>query len=81
MTILKKNQVSRQLFLSANVHQGDELFSIQSRGKQCAFISLSATHNFQCAIISHCSSAWSQSTFIILMPWYKEADIVHESSE
>ena len=60
--ILKKTQVSRELFLSANVHQGDELFSIQSRGKQCAFIILSATHK-QCAIISHCSSAWSQSSF------------------
>ena len=30
-----------ELFLSANVHQGDELLSIQSRGKQCAFMSLS----------------------------------------
>ena len=30
-----------ELFLSANVHQG-EVFSIQSRGKQCAFLSLSA---------------------------------------
>ena len=30
------------LFLSANIHQGDELFSVQSRGKQCAFMSLSA---------------------------------------
>ena len=30
------------LFLSANIHQGDDLFSICSRGKQCAFMSLSA---------------------------------------
>jgi hypothetical protein len=30
------------LFLSANIHQGDDLFSINSRGKQCAFMSLSA---------------------------------------
>jgi hypothetical protein len=30
------------LFLSANIHQGDELFDVHSRGKQCAFISLSA---------------------------------------
>ena len=30
------------LFLSATIHQGDELFSAQSRGKQCAFMSLSA---------------------------------------
>ena len=28
---------------SATIHQGDELFSVeQSRGKQCAFMSLSA---------------------------------------
>ena len=30
------------LFLSANIHQGDELFSLSSRGKQRAFMSLSA---------------------------------------
>ena len=30
------------LFLSINIHQGDELFSVLSRGKQCAFMSLSA---------------------------------------
>jgi hypothetical protein len=27
------------LFLSSKIHQGDDLFSVQSRGKQCAFIS------------------------------------------
>ncbi len=30
------------LFLSADIHQGDERFSVHSRGKQCAFMSLSA---------------------------------------
>ncbi len=30
------------LFLSATIYQGDELFIVQSRGKQCAFMSLSA---------------------------------------
>ena len=30
------------LFLSGSIHQGDELFSADSRGKQCAFITLSA---------------------------------------
>ena len=30
------------LFLSSEIHQGDDLFSVQSRGKQCAFMSLSA---------------------------------------
>ena len=30
------------LFLSSVIHQGDDLFIVQSRGKQCAFMSLSA---------------------------------------
>ncbi len=30
------------LFLSVDIHQGDERFSVHSRGKQCAFMSLSA---------------------------------------
>jgi hypothetical protein len=30
------------LFFSSYVHQGNNLFSVQSRGKQCAFMSLSA---------------------------------------
>ena len=30
------------LFLSSEIHQGDDLFNVQSRGKQCAFMSLSA---------------------------------------
>ena len=30
------------LFLSANIHQGDDLFSVGSRGKQCAFMTVSA---------------------------------------
>ncbi len=29
------------LFFSANIHQGDERFSVHCRGKQCAFMSLS----------------------------------------
>ena len=37
-----KIQVSMALFLSSEIHQGDDLFSVQSRGKQCAFMSLSA---------------------------------------
>ena len=38
----KKIQVSMALFLSADIHQGDERFSVHSRGKQCVFMSLSA---------------------------------------
>jgi hypothetical protein len=35
-------QVCMALFLSSYIHQGDYLFSVQSRGKQCTFMSLSA---------------------------------------
>ena len=31
------------LFVSANMHQGVEYFSIESKGKQCAFMNLSAS--------------------------------------
>ena len=37
---IQKNQVGMALFLSAYVHQGDDFFSAQSRGKQCVFMSL-----------------------------------------
>ena len=30
------------LFLCATMHQGDERFNVQTRGKQCAFMSLAA---------------------------------------
>ena len=43
MEDIQKNQVGMALFLSAYIHQGDDLFnSAESRGKQCAFMSLSA---------------------------------------
>ena len=42
MEDIQKNQVGMALFLSAYIHQGDDLFSAQSRSKQCAFMSLSA---------------------------------------
>ena len=31
-----------ELFRSANIHQGNDLFSVYSRDRQCAFTSLSA---------------------------------------
>ncbi len=46
------------LFLSANIHQGDDLFSINSRGKQCAFMSLSAVLTAQNIPLS----TWSKMT-------------------
>ena len=48
------------LFLSAIIHQGDELFSVHSRGKQCAFMSLSALLNTARNIPL---TAWSFTTF------------------
>ena len=46
------------LFVSANTHQGGECFSIESRGKQCAFMSLSAILAAECISLKE----WSQST-------------------
>ena len=43
-TVFRKYQVSMPLFVSSNVHQGDEHFSVQSRGRQCAFMSLLAVN-------------------------------------
>ncbi len=34
------------LFLSTDIHQGDERFSILSRGNQCAFMSLLVVLSF-----------------------------------
>ena len=31
-----------ELFLSAKIHQGNDRFSVYSRGRQCAFMCLSA---------------------------------------
>ncbi len=47
------------LFFSADFHQGDERFSVHSRGKQCAFMSLSVlltARNIQL-------NSWSSITF------------------
>ena len=35
--ISRRNQVSMALFLCANIHQGDKLFSVHSGGKQSLF--------------------------------------------
>ena len=47
------------LFLSADFHQGDERFSVHSRGKQCAFMSLSALLTARNIPLS----SWSRITF------------------
>ena len=46
------------LFLSGNIHKGNELFSADSRGKQCAFISLSALLTAQNIPLTQ----WSKTT-------------------
>ena len=48
------------LFLSSEIHQGDDLFSVQSRSKQCAFMSLSALLTAQNIPLID----WSKRTFI-----------------
>ena len=47
------------LFLSADIHQGDECFSVHSRGKQCAFMSLSALLTARNISLN----SWSSVTF------------------
>ena len=48
------------LFFSSYIHQGNDLFSVQSRGKQCAFMSLSALLTAQNIPLID----WSKTTFI-----------------
>ena len=50
--------VSMNLFVFANTHQGGECFSIESKGQQCAFVSLSASLAAECIPLNE----WSQST-------------------
>ena len=57
--ILGKIQVSMALFLSSYIHQGDDIFSVQSRCKQCAFMSLSALLTAQNIPLID----WSKTTF------------------
>ena len=47
------------LFLCATMHQGDERFSVQTRGKQCAFMSLAAVITAQ----NNPVIDWSTTTF------------------
>ena len=78
----KPGKYCRELFLSANVHQGDELlvFNLEVNNVRL-LVYRQHTNNVRSYPTARASSAWSQSTFILLMPWYKETDIVHESSE
>jgi hypothetical protein len=51
--------VSMALYLSSNIHQGDDLFSVHSRGKQCAFMTLSAILTAHNMLLTE----WSKQTF------------------
>ena len=48
-----------EFFLTSDIHQGDELFSVQSKGKQCPFMSLSAILTAQNIPLID----WSKTTF------------------
>ena len=56
---MRTTQVSMAFFLSAGIHQGDERFSVHSRGKQCAFMSLSALLTARNIPLN----SWSRITF------------------
>ena len=58
LVLREQIQVSMALFLSTNIHQGDNLFSVQSRDKQCAFMSLVAVLTAQNIPLID----WSQET-------------------
>ncbi len=55
-----------EFFLSSDIDQGDELFSVQSRGEQCAFMSLSAILTAQNIPLID----WSKTTFCIIARRY-----------
>ena len=56
---LKNKLVSMTLFLSSNIHQDDERFSVHSRGKQCAFMTFSVILTTQNMPLTK----WSKQTF------------------
>ena len=70
-------QVSMALFLFPYIHQGDYLFSVQSRGKQCAFMSLSALLTAQNIPLID----WSRTTFInnVLLQFTRRQNVLASS--
>ena len=61
--IIKKRtfffRMDMALFLSADFHQGNEIFNVHSRGKQCAFMALSVLLTARNILLS----SWSKVTF------------------
>ena len=52
-----------ELFLSANIHQGNDLFSVYSQGRKCAFMCLSALLTAQ----NNPVVVWSKTTLNNIM--------------
>jgi hypothetical protein len=52
------------LFARASIHQGHECFSVQSRGKQCSFMSLSALLTAQSIPVFEWNSAIIDSILV-----------------
>ena len=63
-----------ELFLSASIHQGNDLFSVYSRGRQCAFMCLSALLTAR----NNPVVVWSKTTLnnVLLQAW---ALTIHKS--
>jgi hypothetical protein len=57
---IRKHSGKYGSIFSSYIHQGNDLFSVQSRGKQCAFMSLSALSTAQNIPLID----WSKTTFI-----------------
>ena len=55
-TLSRRNQVSLALFLSADIHQGDEVFSVHSTDKhaRCFYEFISASYSPKYPILIHC---------------------------
>ena len=60
-----------ELFLSADIHQDNDLFSVYSRGRQCAFVCLSALLTAR----NNPVVVWSKTTLnnVLLRSLYLEA--------
>ena len=52
-----------KLFLYANIHQGNDPFSVYSRGRQCAFMCLSALLTAR----NNPVVVWSKTTLNVLL--------------
>jgi hypothetical protein len=77
--ISRRNQVSMALFLCANIHQGHQLFSVHSGGKQCAFMSW--VYGASCSPkYSHCPHGRLEHLIMSLYK-YKETRCTYKSSE